>query len=373
MKILLIANYPGDGQESMQRFASMMEAGLAQAGHGVRVERPAVLLSPLAPWPGVRKWLAYGDKFLLFPWHLREAARKADIVHLCDHSNAMYSRWCNGTPCLVTCHDMLAVRGALGEPTDCPASITGRWLQRWIVRGLQRASMVVSVSSATAADVEKIVGTEESRRRVVLNALNYPYGRISREEALRRVSRALPLDPRRPFVLHVGSNLARKNRPLVIRAFARACREADLQLVLAGPPLHESLRQLIRSEGVEQRTIVAVKPENEVLEALYNLALVFFFPSRFEGFGWPLIEAQSCGCPVLCSRCAPFAEVVGDSAMARDADDEFGFAADIVRLAREDAERVRWAELGLQNAARFGREEMIAQYLDAYQVLGGKR
>jgi glycosyltransferase involved in cell wall biosynthesis len=165
----------------------------------------------------------------------------------------------------------------------------------------------------------------------------------------------------------------RKNRLGVIRAFALASREADLQLVFAGQPLSAELQELVRAEGVADRVSVMVKPGNEVLEALYNLALALFFPSRYEGFGWPLIEAQACGCPVICSRCAPFAEVVGSSAISRDVDDERGFAEEIVRLARDPGEREAWSAAGLRNAVRFDPKQMIAQYVDVYGELARRR
>lgn len=374
MKIVLVGNYLRDRQESMQRFSALMQRGLEQAGHEVKVVRPAEVVSRLNSGArGVGKWLGYVDKYVMFPPQFRAAVRWADVVHICDHSNAMYSSWVGGIPCVVTCHDMLAVRGALGEETDCPASLTGRYLQRWIVRGLRRANVVVSVSTATAADVEKIVGGSAEKRTVVLNALNYPYRRLSREEALGRLRQVEQLDAARPFVLHVGSNLARKNRSGVIRAFARASREVDLQLVLVGPPLTSELQDLIGAEGIAGRVTTIVKSSAEVLEALYNQALALFFPSRFEGFGWPLIEAQACGCPVICSRCAPFAEVVGSSAICRDADDERGFAEDIVRLARDAGEREAWSAAGLRNASRFEPAQMIARYLEVYGELARRR
>jgi glycosyltransferase involved in cell wall biosynthesis len=370
MKILLIGNYLSDKQESMQRFTTLMQKGLTQAGHEVKVIRPPAFIGRVSPGVrGVGKWLGYVDKFVIFPALLRAAVRWADVVHIGDHSNAMYASWVGGTPCVVTCHDMLAVRGALGEETDCPASRTGRYLQRWIVRGLRGASVLVSVSTATATDVEKIVGGSARNRRVILNALNYPYRRLSRDEALGRLSQGAQLELATPFVLHVGSNLARKNRPGVIRAFARASREADLQLVLVGQPLTLQLEELLRAEGIAERVAVIVKPSNEVLEALYSTALGLLFPSRYEGFGWPLIEAQACGCAVICSRCAPFAEVVGSSAIIRDVEDERGFAEDIVRLARDASERGAWSADGLRNAARFKPEQMIARYLDVYREL----
>ncbi len=370
MKIVLVGNYLSDRQESMQRFTTLMQGGLEQAGHEVKVVRPAEVVSRLSPGTrGAGKWLGYVDKFVMFPAQLRAAVEWADVVHICDHSNAMYSSWVGRRPCVVTCHDMLAVRGALGEETDCPASLAGRYLQRWIVRGLRRASVVVSVSTATAADVEKIVGGSAEKQRVVLNALNYPYRRLSREEALGRLREVDLLDEARPIVLHVGSNLARKNRPGVIRAFAAASRATDLQLVFVGPHLTPELQELIGAEGIAERVRTIVKPSAEVLEALYNRALALFFPSRFEGFGWPLIEAQACGCPVICSRCAPFAEVVGSSAISRDVDDERGFAEEIVRLARDAGEREAWSAAGLRNAARFEPAQMIARYVDVYREL----
>jgi glycosyltransferase involved in cell wall biosynthesis len=367
MKILLLANYANDRQESMGRFAGLMQDGLAQAGHEVRLLRPPVLMGRLKDGnSGLGKWLGYVDKFVLFPGRLRGEARQADVVHICDHSNAMYSKWSGAIPCVVTCHDMLAVRGAMGEQTDCPASFAGRRLQQWIVRGLRRASAVVPVSTATAEDFQRIVGGRKPR--IILNSLNYPYRPLAREEALARLSQE-QWDWTRPFVLHVGSNLARKNRPVVIRAFAQASREADLQLIFAGPPLTPELWQLIRSEGIAERVKAMVKPTSEVLEALYSLALAFFFPSRYEGFGWPLIEAQACGCPVICSHCAPFAEVVGASAICREHDDVSGFAQDILRLGRDDGERRAWIEAGLRNAGRFQPAQMIAQYVDLYRGL----
>ena len=374
MKIALVGNYLEDRQESMQRFATLMEEGLKRAGHEVKVIRPSGMVGRLRPGArGVGKWLGYVDKFVLFPGMLGAAGRWADVVHICDHSNAMYSSWVGSTPCVVTCHDMLAVRGALGEDTDCPASPTGRYLQRWIVRGLRQADLVASVSTATAADVEKIVGGSAGKRKVILNALNYPYRRISREEARGRLRQAGQLEDARPFVLHVGQNHVRKNRHGVIRAFAKASREADLQLVFAGPPLSAELKELVRAEGVADRVSVMVKPCNEVLEALYNLALALFFPSRFEGFGWPLIEAQACGCPVICSRCAPFSEVIGSSAISRDVEDERGFAEDMVRLAHDAGEREAWSAAGLRNAARFEPGQMIARYVDVYGELARRR
>ena len=358
----------------MNRFAALMHDGLQEAGHDVELLRPPVLMGRLRNGNrGLAKWLGYVDKFVLFPALLHWEARRADIVHICDHGYAMFSSWAGRTPSVVTCHDMLAIRGAMGEETDIYPSRAGRYLQRWIVQGMRRARLLVSVSSATAADLQKVLNGQRPEGRVVLNALNYPYRCIPRREALARLAQVPELDAASPFVLHVGTNHRRKNRPCVIRAFAQASRESDLQLVLAGPPLTPELWNLIHSEGIASRVKVIVKPTSEVLEALYNLALALLFPSRYEGFGWPLIEAQACGCAVICSRCAPFAEIVAASAIVRDANDERGFAEEVLRLARDDGERRAWSEAGLRNAERFKPAQMIARYVDLYREVAELR
>jgi hypothetical protein len=135
--VLLIGNYPPDRQQSMQRFAMMMLDGLIAAGVPAELIQPQPFFGRFRPANGfVAKWLAYIDKFVLFPRNLRRKLKAAPaLVHICDHSNAMYAKQIRGLPVVSTCHDLLAVRGALGEQTDCPASATGKLLQRWILSG----------------------------------------------------------------------------------------------------------------------------------------------------------------------------------------------------------------------------------------------
>src|SRR5262249_48096481 len=138
--VLLIGNYPLDRQQSMQRFGTMMLQGLGNAGISAELIAPRPRFGKFrALGSFIAKWLGYVDKFLLFPRELRArvAKLKPAVVHICDHSNAMYRSTVRDAPVVVTCHDLLAVRGALGEETNCPASFTGKILQRWILDGLR--------------------------------------------------------------------------------------------------------------------------------------------------------------------------------------------------------------------------------------------
>jgi glycosyltransferase involved in cell wall biosynthesis len=373
--VLLIGNYPADQQQSMQRFAMMTFRGLVAAGVPVELIQPQPFLGRIAfAGPFVAKWLGYLDKFLFFPRQLkRKLAAGVDLVHICDHSNAMYCAHVRKRPAVVTCHDLLAVRGALGEDTDCPASATGKYLQRWIVSGLRKATAGACASAATLRDAQRLVGQRDGRPQLLLiyHGINYPYRRQAAERARALLAGIEGLDINRPFALHVGSNLRMKNRAGVLRIFALTKDDWDGQMVFAGQKLTPELRSLGEQLGVRDRVVELAGPDNELLEALYSSGLGLLYPSRFEGFGWPIIEAQACGCPVICSNREPMSEVGGDAALTAEVDDEPAMARALMQLT-DPAERARWSEKSLRNAERFHAEEMIARYIELYRSLGAR-
>src|SRR5450432_1901877 len=196
--VLLIGNYPADHQQSMQRFANLMLRGLTAAGVPAELIQPRTLLGRVR-FAGrlVAKWLGYVDKFLFFPGQLRaRLSSDVQLVHICDHSNAMYSARVRGRPVVVSCHDLLAVRGALDEVPDTPASITGKILQRWIVGGLRQAAAIACASRATLRDAERLVSRRGGRPELLLihHGINHPYRKQPEEEARPRLARTGYLD-----------------------------------------------------------------------------------------------------------------------------------------------------------------------------------
>jgi glycosyltransferase involved in cell wall biosynthesis len=373
LMILLIGNYSLDRQQSMQRFATMMLEGLTAAGIAAEVVCPKPILGRFRSAGGfIAKWLAYLDKFIFFRPALAQKLREGPaVVHICDHSNAMYASAVRAVPVVVTCHDLLAVRGALGEQTDCPASATGKLLQRWIVRGLESATVVPCDSNATLNDARRLVRANGGKPafELITLGLSYPYRLLAPDEARARLANFNVLVPGSGFVLHVGSNLRRKNREGVLRIFAR-CRESWRgSLVFAGDVLSPSLCSLAEELGIADRIVEVPNPDNTILEALYNSAVALLFPSTFEGFGWPIAEAHACGCPVLCVDREPMTEVAGSAGIVRPVEDEAGFAADLLRLT-DPEERARWSAKALENANRFSTQRMIAEYIELYRSLG---
>ena len=368
MKVLLVGNYPFDGSTSMHIWSQALLRELGQLHVDVKVVSPRPRFGKIKPSVhGVGKWLGYIDRFVIFPRALRSAAAQADIVHLCDHGAAMYAPMIKGRPVVVTCHDMIAVRSARGELPELRSSAFGRIQQRWICHGLKHATRVACVSRATFDDARRILKADENLC-VILNGLNYPFQPLAAGEAERRLAGLTAI--RAPFVLHLGSNAAYKNREGVLRIFAKASAETHLQLVIAGEALDRRLARLARELQIEDRIVQVVKPDVALIEALYNRAVCLLFPSRYEGFGWPPIEAQECGCPVVASDIPPLAEVLGQSAVLKSIEDEAGMADAIRRLASDPKFREQLRKSGFVNVrTRFQTSRMIGEYISLYREL----
>src|SRR5208337_2166334 len=131
----------------MARSAELIETGLRSRGINVEVLRPAPLFGLLAKG-NARKWMSYLDKYILFPFQLMIRARRCRLVHIIDHSNAVYAFWVPRIRTIVTCNDLLAVRSALGETPEYRARLTWRLLQKWNLGRLRPGCHIVCISDA---------------------------------------------------------------------------------------------------------------------------------------------------------------------------------------------------------------------------------
>lgn len=366
MNILLVGNYLQQRQQSMQKYAELLRRNLQAQGHVARLLRPPMLLGRL--WPGesgLAKWIGYIDRYVIFPAILRRHTRWADLVHVCDQANAMYLAHVR-KPSVLTCHDLFAIRSAQGEIEQNRTGWTGKLLQAWTLSSLRKCRHIVCVSQQTRDELIRIAQVPRQRVRVVLNGLNYPFERIGGRQ-LDRCLAELNLARTGPFILHVGGNDWYKNRPGVLKIFAELRRQAgfaDLSLVMAGKPFTHEMSAFVREAGLEGYVHERSGVTDLQLAALYSAATALLFPSLQEGFGWPVIEAQACGCAVITSDRAPLPEVSGGSAILIDPQDASGAAA---HIANHWAALPELAARGLSNAARFTERMMVEQYLTAYE------
>ena len=348
----MVGNYPADRQQSMIRFAHLL-VSFYRPHVQVRLIVPPVLISRLPGLPSLAcKYLAYIDKLLLFPLWLAWRARSSHLVHIADQGNAFYSFCCPHQRCIVTCHDLLAMRGAMGDPAvACDPSPIGIWLQRLIMAGLRHPRAVVFDSQASFNDFHHLVGAPPGQRHAVIPIpLNAPF--TDDLSAMELSNEEQQWIPAAPFLLMVGSSEPRKNRPLALRLLLELSAKSPYSLVFAGAALAPSDQSFIAEHHLASRVHVIERPGHSLLNHLYGRAHALLFPSFAEGFGWPMIEAQACGCPVIASTTTSIPEVAGDAALYADPHDVDTYASH-VRALENPATRARLIRQGEINLRRF--------------------
>jgi glycosyltransferase involved in cell wall biosynthesis len=370
--VLLIANYLPDKQKSMTRIAELLESGLRSAGIRARVIQPtAVFGGWIENAGGFGKWVRYLDKFFLFPFKLISALAGVDLVHVVDHSNAVYLHFLGRQKSVVTCNDLLAVRSGLGEFAENRTGISGKIFQRWILGGLVRAKRLVCISDATKRDLLRLTQKPEADVSRTYLALGEAF-RIALESnleedrtgAIGRENGSPAGGAEKRYILHVGGDTWYKNRSGTLKIYsevrARLGQNAP-GLVMVGPPL-----QTFEAEVTFLQDLADTE-----LAALYAGAELLLFPSLEEGFGWPVVEAQACGCPVVTTGKPPMTEAGGTAAIyLRDPCDAKSAAETVIAVLQYDsATRARIRDEGFQNAQRFTEPAMIAGYLQVYRSL----
>ena len=366
MKILLISNYIPDRNVSMLKYAEMLKRGLSARGHVVEVVHPPVILGRL-PLRGreATKWIGYIDQYLLAPLWMRWKCRGADVVHVCDHSNAMFL-WCAGKrPRVITCHDLIGVKSARGDYAEVRVRSTGRILHKWIVSALGRAEYVICDSHNTMAEFQRLYARSTARCRVAHLSLNRSCSAAS-GEAVKETLGKLGLGQDTRYLLHVGGNQWYKNRLGAMRIFAELRKSAefgDTQVILAGKAWSQEVRQFSQGADLQGATVEATDLTDDALNALYTGARALLFPSLTEGYGWPILEAQACGCPVITTNREPMTEVAGAAAILVEPEDIEGSARTILEKWPETG---RLREAGFRNLERFTESKMLDAYEEAY-------
>lgn len=377
-----MGNFAPDAQQSMLRFERMLARGLAGRGVEVDTVAPFPCMARLARpyryggWP---KMFGYVDKFLIFPKYLRRKVREfePDVVHVVDHANASYARGVDLVPALVTCHDLLQIQAARGELPDAPRpGAGGRVMQNWILRNLGGVRHAACVSVKTGEDLRRLTGLSEDRVTVVPNGLNYPYQRRPKPDALASLAGLLSrgghgedvLTDTGGFLLNIGGNQWYKNRPGLLAihsALGRRLNPAPRLVMVGKSPAAAQVAEPFQKRVPGAAVHLGPVTDAE-LEALYSLAEGLLFPSLAEGFGWPIAEAQACGCAVFTSDRAPMTEVGGDAAVYFDPSNPEGAA---VRIAAAWASRESLGEAGRTRSGLWAPELMLERYENLYRRL----
>ncbi|MHB9091344.1 MAG: glycosyltransferase family 4 protein [Chloroflexota bacterium] len=234
---------------------------------------------------------------------------------------------------------------------------------------LRRARLVLADSENTRNDLVCLLDARPDAVQVLYSGVEKRFAPLDDAAALRAVRDRLDLT--RPFILFVGTIERRKNLTRLIRAYGRVrARRRDLpQLVIAGRRgwLYEDVFQAVAELGLDEDVRFLGHVNDADLPALYNLAELFVYPSLYEGFGLPPLEAMACGTPVVSSNTSSLPEVLGDAAIGVAPTDTDGLAIAIEGLLDDATLRAELRERGLAQAARFTWEAAATQLLEVYR------
>ncbi len=268
-------------------------------------------------------------------------------------------------PTLVTIHDMSLTLYPQYHPWR------RAWTRSLLVRSARRADLVIAVSQSTKRDIVRLTGIAAEKIRVIYEAAAPQFQRIRSKRVLEDVRRRYGLSCR--FVLHVGTIEPRKNLERLVEAFRRVSSvdHTDLQLVLAGVPGwgYREVKRLIGTSRIEDRVSILGYVPYRDLPALYCAAEIFCFPSLYEGFGLPVIEAMACGTPVIAARNSSIEEIAGDAVEGIDADRTSSIESALRSLLADKVRREEVAVRGLAHSQRFSWKRAARETLDTYRSL----
>jgi glycosyltransferase involved in cell wall biosynthesis len=295
-------------------------------------------------------------------------AEKADIIHFPYNWSFPFRK---RVPCILTVHDVipLTFREAMGF-------FTNHFLYRPGIRTATRLNDVIAtVSEFSKKDIGLKLGVPETKIKVIPNGLRQPYAANQNLEAELVAQYGL----KKGFILYVGGIHERKNVPGLVRAFSKLVHTSGFEGRLlitgnvSGAPYQVKMKKLcdaaVREAGMEKRVIFTGFVSDQELDTLMRLAVFLVYPSLYEGFGIPILEAMRVGTPVITSNLTAMPEVAGDAALMvnpRQVDD-IAFA--MSRLLQDDELRRELVRKGEERAVSFSWEKSAEEYLRLYKEI----
>ncbi len=232
----------------------------------------------------------------------------------------------------------------------------------------KRSDAVISVSENTRRDALRILNISPEKIIAIPNGIGGEFHQIQNQTLLEtcRAKYKLPAD----FILFVGLIEPRKNLPMLIKSYAETQKQRiDVPLVIVGREgwHYEKVYQLIKDHGIENKVLFTGYISDQDLPLVYNLARVFVYPSSYEGFGFPPLEAMACGTPVISTAVSAMLETVGNAGILIPPQDGEALSRALVSLLHDQANQERLSQIGLQRAAQFTWERTARETIKVYE------
>jgi glycosyltransferase involved in cell wall biosynthesis len=303
------------------------------------------------------KWLARLWQRARLPIHIERWTGPLDLFHATDFVLPPTQR---RTKTVLTVHDLTFAR--------VPESTNPRlkaYLDQVVPRSVAKANFVLADSEATKNDLIALYGTQPEKIAVLLSGVNPRFRPTHQEAAIRAKYQLGPA----PYLFAIGTVHPRKNYSRLIAAMAHV--PPPYRLVIAGGRgwQQEEIAQMVSQHSLEGRVQFIGFADDADLPALYTSARVYAYPSLYEGFGLPILEAFACGTPVLTANVSSLLEVAGDAAWLIDPYDVVAIGQGLHRLAEDEALRQTLIARGHQQASAFTWERAARQLRGIYQAV----
>lgn len=313
-------------------------------------------------YPLPERWLTIGWHRLYLPIPVEWLTGPFDLFHSPNFILPPVHR----AKTLLTVHDLSFIR----HPQGAVDSLR-RWLNQVVPWSLARADHILADSTSTKNDLIELYQINADRITVVGAGVEKRFQPLTDSIRLEQVRQRYRLPPAEKFILGLGTLEPRKNFTGLIAAFTASPVRETHHLVIAGGKgwLYDDIFAAARTSPAADRIHLIGFVADEDLPALYNLADIFAYPSHYEGFGIPVIEAMACGTPVVCANNSCLPEVAGDSALQVTATDTSALAEALHRLATEPELRQQAIEAGFRQAGTFTWPAAATRLLQVYQRL----
>jgi glycosyltransferase involved in cell wall biosynthesis len=302
----------------------------------------------------------YAARHFFYPWRVKREARRADLVHILDHHYAHMLPSARRRPVVVTVHDLMPVI-VLRSPTDgWREGVRNRFL-RTALKALRQADAFIVGSEWLKRELATWLGDDRRVRVIPFGVDRAFFGESASARERGRHDWRIPEDAF--VVLHVGSTVDRKNVPLVINTVARLRQQADVHLLHVGGRFTPEQEQLIERLDLRRAVRSVASADETTLRRAYRTADVLLFPSLYEGFGFPVLEAFASGLPVVTSGAGGLKEVGGDAAVVVEGRDPAAYVEALEALSEDTEHREELINKGWARARGFtwqGTAEMTA-------------
>ncbi len=350
----------------LRRYQDTMADQLARAGCSVQT------IYPPEPLPRLllksTRILGWDLETFFHNYPLWGKYPKADVYHLANESLASLLLFNRLKPSIVTVHGLMTYLLKKKKQRNLYQNAIHQFFDALAVRGLRKAQKIITVSHFLKQELINHTGIPDGNIRVIHEAVDHQVFRTKTIDDEFRNKHGL-LNKYR-YILYVGSEQPNKNFLLLIKAFARIHnRFTNVKLLKIGQPEFQTERKkalrLIEELGIKDK-VIFLGHIGEELPLFYNVSEIFVYPSSFEGFGLPPLEAMACGVPVICSNAGALPEVTGSAAASIDRIDIDSLAEMMEKLLDDKPLREEYISRGMENANRFSWDQTAKKTLEVY-------